>query len=59
MSTSKERLEYREALRRSEHKRAREDWDRLTKDRDEWPEDEHQARFEAITRLVMFSRPRK
>ena len=34
-------------------------WDALTKGKDEWPQEEHQARFEALLTKAMFTKPIK
>lgn len=46
-----------EEHRQREYAKASADWDRLTKDKDEWPPEEHEARFEALLRKALFVKP--
>lgn len=46
-----------EEIRQKNYAKACAEWDALTKDRDEWPEHEHEARFEALLRKAMFVKP--
>jgi hypothetical protein len=48
-----------EEHRQREYAKASADWDRLTKDKDEWPPEEHEARFEALVRKALFVKPIK
>jgi hypothetical protein len=39
-------------LQRLEEAKAK--WNGLTKDKEDWPEEEHQARFEALLEICLF-----
>lgn len=47
-----------EQYRAENYTKAREDWDRLTS-KEEWPEEEHQQRFDALMRCAIFMKPRR
>lgn len=46
-----------EEIRQQNYAKACADWDALTKDKDEWPDHEHEARFEALVRKALFAKP--
>lgn len=53
-SEAKQRME---AKRAADHEQALKEWHELTKG--DWPEEEHQQRFEAMLRVVLTAKVRK
>lgn len=53
-----QRLAEMEQRRREDFAKADADWKRLT-EKDEWPEEEHEQRAEALLRKCLFSKPDK
>ena len=51
-------LEAMEKERQKNFAKASEDWANLT-DKDEWPDEEHEQRFDAAIRKILFSKPIK
>lgn len=47
-----------EQNRKDQFDKAAEDWKKLT-EKETWPEEEHQARFEALVRKMLFMPPVK
>lgn len=58
MTTSSKKVDL-EQWREENYRAAHEDWERLTAGKEEWPEEEHEARFEALMKKALFTKPNK